>query len=157
MRTKMFVVLIVIATAGATWAFAQRTGSNGALTTQDYIDIQQLYAAYNHSVDSGNFERLASIFTPGGGLNNGTVESLVESVKGQIARTKGGGRHWTGNLLITPTPDGAKGSCYMFVLETASKPPNVTPTGIYDDTLVKTATGWRFNRRTLRTDAARTQ
>jgi hypothetical protein len=152
MRSKILVAAGIVAVNAGIWAFTLRTEAAGKLSTQDYLDIQQVYATYCHAIDHSEWDRLRSIFVPTGGLNNGTVDSLVESAKGQVARTKGGGRHWMGNLIITPTPEGARGEAYMFVLETASQPPNIRPTGVYVDTLVKTRDGWKFNRRTLKND-----
>ena len=154
MKLRIVVVLVIVALGAAGDVRGQeRPQSAGTLTTQDYLDIQQVYAKYCQAVDAGDWDMLRSVFTPGGGLNKGTVDGLIESAKAQMARTKGGGRHWNTNLVITPTPEGAKGRVYMFVLETASNPPNIRPTGIYEDTLVKTAGVWRFDRRTLLSDA----
>ncbi len=154
---RILVVLALVAAGGAGILGQSRPAAPAptvpTLSTQDYIDIEQVYAKYCQAVDAGNWDLLRSVFTPTGGLNKGTVDGLIESVKAQIASTNGGGRHWNTNLIITPTPEGAKGRVYMMVLETASNPPNIRPTGIYEDTLVKTAGGWRFDRRTLISDA----
>ena len=39
-------VLLGLVVAGTAWTYAQ-SGGGGALTAQDYVDIQQLYARYN--------------------------------------------------------------------------------------------------------------
>ncbi len=154
MTLKTLVVLALLVAGGTGTVVGQSPrSSGGTLTTQDYIDIEQVYAKYCQAVDASDWDLLRSVFTPSGGLNKGTVDGLIESVKAQNARTNGGGRHWNTNLIITPTPEGAKGRVYLMVLETASNPPNIRPTGIYEDTLVKTASGWRFDKRTLVTDA----
>lgn len=36
------------------------------------------------------------------------------------------------------------------ILNPAATPPAITAAGIYDDTLVKTAEGWRFKKRATR-------
>ena len=44
--------------------------SAAKLSTQDYNDIQQLYARYNLAIDTGNGEGWAATFTPDGVFNN---------------------------------------------------------------------------------------
>jgi hypothetical protein len=62
-------------------------------------------------------------------------------------------RHANSNVQITPTADGATGFAYLFQLRVSSTPATLSPTGFYEDALVKTATGWRFKRR-IRTEDA---
>jgi hypothetical protein len=62
-------------------------------------------------------------------------------------RNGGTRRHWNTNLLITPTPEGAKGAVYLMFVDVGMKPPQITSAGRYEDTLVKTAQGWRFKQR----------
>jgi hypothetical protein len=49
--------------------------------------------------------------------------------------------------VIEPTSDGAKGSCYLLLFNARNIPATITETSIYDDTLVKTAQGWKFKKR----------
>ena len=52
------------------------------LTTQDYIDIEQLYAQYNHAIDSGDGEGWAATFTPDGAFNRfAGKDALVGFIK----------------------------------------------------------------------------
>ncbi len=62
-------------------------------------------------------------------------------------------RHVYTNLRITPTPEGARGFVYFNQLDVSTLPPTTTVTGIYEDTLVKTADGWRFKKRVHTHDA----
>ena len=62
-------------------------------------------------------------------------------------------RHVYTNLRITPTPDGARGFVYFNQLDVSTLPPTTSVTGIYEDTLVKTADGWRFKKRVHTHDA----
>ena len=62
-------------------------------------------------------------------------------------------RHVYTNLRITPMPDGARGFVYFNQLDVSTLPPTTTVTGIYEDTLVKTADGWRFKKRVHTHDA----
>ena len=170
------------------------------LTTQDYIDIEQLYIAYTNAIDFGDPEGLdyAGVFTPDG------VFALVmrrtdgasgpapcpadgpweladrEVIRGSMPDRDGSRvcitvlegterlssmasgfrdvfgwsqRHVYTNLRITPTPDGARGFVYFNQLDVSTLPPTTSVTGIYEDTLVKTADGWRFKKRVHTHDA----
>ena len=118
------------------------------LTTQDYIDIQQLYARYNHAIDGGDADGYAALFTPDGSFNaNRGHDALVAFIKNRNGANL---RHWNTNLVITPTADGAKGSVYLMFLDVSARPARVGNAGKYDDTLVKTPQGWRFKTRVNR-------
>lgn len=58
-----------------------------------------------------------------------------------------GCRHWNSQVLITPTAEGADGSCYLLLVDTGVQPIGITVLGIYTDKIVKTANGWRFQNR----------
>jgi SnoaL-like domain len=60
---------------------------------------------------------------------------------------RGGLRHFNANLLITPTPEGAKGSVYLLLFDARNVPATIVETAIYEDTLVKTSQGWKFKKR----------
>lgn len=141
------VAIVVLTVAGATWLSAQ--GKNASLTTQDYIDIQQLYARYNHTLDSGDAEGYAALFTPDGAFNaNVGHDALVRFVKN---RTAGDLRHWNTNLLITPTSEGAGGTVYLMFLNVSTRPPALANNAAkYTDSMVKTPQGWRFKKRQTR-------
>src|SRR5690242_11127303 len=135
--------------------YAQSTGK--ALTTQDYVEIQQLYARYNTAIDAGDGEAWASTFTPDGVFNNNTRghDALVQFVHDWRDKRNGANRrHWNSNLVITPTGDGAIGSVYLMLLDTGARPAAAASTAMYEDTLVKTAQGWRFKARVLHGDQA---
>jgi uncharacterized protein (TIGR02246 family) len=147
MRTRILAFAIA-ALALASPAVAQ------TLSTQDYIDIQQLYARYNVALDGGDAEGYANLFTPDGVFNTSKGrDALIAFVKGSAA--KGGTtRHWNTNLVITPTPEGASGTVYLFLMDVAARPPAISLAARYQDVLVKTAQGWRFKQRTTRIDMA---
>jgi len=141
-------VAVAVATVGAGALQAQ-----GSLTVADYTEIQQLYAKYNMAIDSGDEAGWAGTFTPDGvfgGTTKGT-DQLKAFVKGFFTKFKGNARHWNSNLVITPTADGAKGSCYLILMDVTTKA--VVTTGIYMDSLVKTPAGWRFKERAVKGDA----
>ena len=120
------------------------------LTALDYQEIQQLYARYNFAIDASDAQAYAALFVPDGSFNNyNGHDALVGFIKG---RAPGNLRHWNTNLMITGTPEGATGAVYLMLLDVGVNPPVVTRAAKYEDTLVKTANGWRFKKRTTRAD-----
>lgn len=125
-----------------------------ALSTQDYIDIEQLYSTYNHAIDSGDAEAWAGTFTAEGTFNKFTGhDQLVGFIQTWKEKMNGGNRrHWNTNLRIVPSKDGASASVFLMLVDVQTK--SIVATGMYDDTLVKTANGWRFKTRATKMDAA---
>ena len=199
-RRSIIAAGALVLAAGLVWGAAAARGQAPALTTQDYIDIEQLYIAYTNAIDFGDADGrdYAGVFTPDG------VFALVmrladgasgpgpcpaegpweivdrEVIRGSIPDRDGSRvcitvldgadrlasmasgfrevfgtsqRHVYTNLRITPTPDGARGFVYFNQLDVSTLPPTTTVTGIYEDTLVKTADGWRFKKRVHTHDA----
>lgn len=119
----------------------------GAMTAEDYLEIQQLYARYAHTLDLGDAEGWADTFTPDGVFADSTGRAeLITFAEGFYGRG-GDARHWNSQVLITPTADGADGSCYLLLVNTGAQPASITVSGIYRDKIVKTSGGWRFKER----------
>jgi len=154
-------VVVIVGMMAMTVLPAQQAPRQPALTTQDYIDIQQLVRKYAWALDSGdNYGyAYADLFTPDGvfvGMNQG---SNGRSYQGRdalaaLARTPAAGpnnqRHFTMNHVITPSPEGATGRVYAVMLDVGivGKPNAVSHGGHYEDVYVKTNVGWRFRKRT---------
>src|SRR5205085_8730215 len=51
--------------------------STGKLTSDDLVEIQQLYARYNWTLDSGDAEGYASTFIPEGVFNNNVGHDAI--------------------------------------------------------------------------------
>lgn len=140
---------------GAARRSSGAAGAAPALSTQDYIDIQQLYARYALLIDTGDAEGWANTFTPDGVFNNSTRghDALVQFVHDWRDKRNGVNmRHWYTNLVLTPAAGGATGSVYMFLLDVGKKPPAPSASYRYEDVLVKTTSGWRFKTRVLHPD-----
>jgi hypothetical protein len=153
MRTGSVAALLVSALLLATAALAQQKPA--ALSTQDYIEIQQLYARYNHAIDTGNAEGWADTFTADGTFNTTwkNRQGLVDFIHRWTGQMNGANRrHWNSNLVITPTADGASGTVYLMLLDVGAKPPSIASTMKYTDVLVKTPQGWRFRSREVKPD-----
>ena len=150
---KMLPILVFsIVLAGIAWGFAQKSTAAGTLTTQDYADIQQLYARYYHTIDAGQGEAWANTFTADGVFNGNTRghDALAASRRGSLKDHPL--RHWHSNLTLTPTAEGADGSAYVMQIDITTKPPSISTFSRYDDKLVKTPQGWRFKIRQRSSD-----
>ena len=125
------------------------------LSTDDVLEIQQLYAKYNHAIDSGNGAAWADTFTADGVFRKTTVgrDALVKFVEGFSKSSGGAWRHWNNNFTVVGTPEGADGSVYLTLWNVGAKPQAIVTTGIYLDKLVKTPAGWRFKSRDIKADA----
>jgi hypothetical protein len=131
-----------------------------ALTTMDYIEIQQLGRRFIWALDGGdNFGyAYADLFTPDGvftDTNDGPNGKTTQGRDNLALLARGGQRgplylnHFGMNHVITATAGGATGKAYVAVLDLATRPHNVTGGGYYDDVYEKTAMGWRFKKRTF--------
>ena len=149
---KVFTFVTAIVTILGFTSIAYAEG----LSTEDYIEIEQLYATYNHAIDSGDAEAWAATFTPDGTFQRFTGhDALVGFIQQWKEKMNGNNRrHWNTNLRILPSKDGATASVMLMLLDVSTKPAGIASTGMYSDTLVKTASGWRFKTRMVKTDAA---
>lgn len=151
-RTRLALAASLIAAAGA-FPAAQPAGKT--LTAQDFVEIQQLYAKYNWTLDAGDSEGYASTFTADGAFNtNVGHDAIVKFADTFHAGLGAHVRHWNTNLMITPSADGATGQVYLVLVDFATKPPTIATSASYSDQLVKTPQGWRFKKRQTKGDAA---
>jgi hypothetical protein len=141
------------------------------LSTQDYIEIQQLVASYPFYIDecSNAGYDYADLYTPDGEFavsdrwGGGGNRTFVTTGREALARVAGGrdGKcvdpksspgygisHVTVNLVITPTAEGATGKSYLLAIGVGGDPTAVERQGGYEDVYVKTDKGWRFKTRT---------
>jgi hypothetical protein len=122
---------------------------------EDRSEILQLMYRYNHLYNAGEAEAWANLFTPDGEeqvVDGPTVsgrESLashcVES--GKYRNTVE--HHVVTNPAIDVTGDTATTQATLLLFRGVE----LALIGTYDDKLARTAEGWRFARRTFRTDA----
>jgi hypothetical protein len=152
MKAKAFALLLM---AGLVSALHAAHADTMTLSTQDYQEIQQLYARYNVAIDTGDAEAYAATFTPEGTFNNFTGhDALVGFIKAWRERLNGANRrHWNTNLLISGDGKTATGSVYLMLLDISTKPVSIAAVATYTDTLLKTPNGWRFTKRTTHSDS----
>ena len=141
----------------------------GKLSTQDYIDIQQLAARYAFLIDTctngGN--DFADLFTPDGefSVSQEWGKAGAKPTKGRAALVSAAGgdgnggcrdaktlmgygiSHISVNHVITPSADGAVGKSYLLAIGVGGEPTTIEKQGGYEDVYVKTAAGWRFKSR----------
>ena len=126
-----------------------------ALAPQDIVEITQLYAAYNVSVDDGDGDAFAACFVADGSLVADGNPITGTAALGEFARSVPAGlpgiRHLGTNVSVTGDGDGATGRSYRTVL-VAGAQPQVLMTGRYRDTLRREAGTWRFVRRDFQAD-----
>src|SRR5215470_2237444 len=157
LQRSFFLAAVLLVAVTLRPVAAAETGTAPKLTADDYIEIQQLYAAYAHALDKGEGERFASTFVLDGeftgGRGPGRGGEVRNPTKGKDALlamgSRGGLRHFNANLVITPTPEGAKGSVYLLLFNARNIPATIVETAIYEDMLVKTPQGWRFKKRVV--------
>lgn len=150
---RLFVVIGLIAIAGAGWSYAQGERNPHALTGADIAEIERLYARYNQGLDFQDEELYLSawaddaVFTTGGG----EVWEGREGLRARFRQRPGAeGRTITHNntsILVEGTPEGAKGRGYWIVIDTSEAPPRIAAHGHYFDTFEKTPDGWRIKTR----------
>ena len=160
MRSRILLVAVTAMVAGgAVWTYAQRRAGS-ALSPQDMIEIYQLYGYYTRDVDPSSERDASWLFTTDGtfetpqGLKLNGQQQLKAFYEDLRKRQSFGIRHLNSNFLLHATPEGAGGTAYMIQVERrdTSKPIAVTIFGVYHDTFVKTAEGWRFKSRMFRPD-----
>ncbi|WEK46334.1 MAG: nuclear transport factor 2 family protein [Candidatus Andeanibacterium colombiense] len=141
---------------------------DGALTPQDYIEIQELNAHYALAIDectNGGYD-YADLYTPDGtfGLSEKWGEPGRVAAKGRdaLAVAAGGGpqgcrdpksyigygiSHIITNQIIEPRPDGAYGRNKLIAMSIGGDPNKNEVQGGYEDHYVKTPQGWRIQSR----------
>ena len=131
--------------------------SAAELTVADYTAIQQLYARYNTAIDRGDAEGWANTFTPNGVFagNFKGHDALVGFVNNWRTNMSGAARrHFSADLVITPSAEGATGTVSTILVDLATKPASINGFVTYSDALVKTANGWRFKSRAIKAETA---
>lgn len=158
MLTRRHLAVVAVLAGSGAWAFGSR---GSALTADDFVAIQDLYARYNWTIDAGDAEGYAATFTSDGvfligakgeGGNFAGHDAIVRFANGFHAGLGGHVRHWNTNLSVAPTADGALGRVYLVLVDLATKPASILESANYSDQLVKTSQGWRFKRRVVVSD-----
>jgi ketosteroid isomerase-like protein len=126
------------------------------LPPADILAIQQLYARYNHAIHAADGAAWAACFTDDGTFaNRGGSHRGREALEayGNEFSKAANARYWIDNLVLEPTPEGARGTCYLLILHVGGEGgPEISLTGVYADELVRVGAEWRFARRYVARD-----
>jgi hypothetical protein len=150
----VLIALLAIIAGEQTWSLAKPRAAT--LTPQDYNEIQQLYARYNWAIDTVDADAFTAVFTPDGQFgNNIGHDALANFIRTNVARDVAANHrhHWNSNMMLTATPEGAKGAMYLLAINSGTRPPTILGSFHYDDTLVRTPQGWRFKKRIVISDS----
>lgn len=119
---------------------------------EDVHAITQLRARYCQALDDGYWEDLMAAFVPDGCFNGLSVvtghEEMLEFFPG-LLDTVGAWWHFSSNETVTVDGDHATGTTWLLqpcVVEGQSQ----LAAGRYDDTMVRTTDGWKFEERKVR-------
>ena len=142
---------------------ACQKGGAPTLTTQDYIDIQQLIARYAVAIDectNKGYDYAALYADDGwyGSSRDGQPQTKVQG-RDKLAEVARGGMKscdevpWKGikhlyvNLIIVPSAEGATGRSDLIGIGFDGDPHKVDHQGRFEDVYVKTPKGWLFQSR----------
>lgn len=128
-----------------------------AVALEDRLAIAELISSHGHLVDDGNLDRLEELFTPDvvydvTDLGPGRLLGIAAVRDAALALGAANPvAHHVTNIVVNESPDGE--------VHVRSKGLGVMADGScgsvsYDDTVVRTASGWRISRR--RVSARRT-
>ncbi len=128
------------------------------MQVEDIAVITKMVADYNHMIDSGQAEAWADLFTDDGQFDPGLMPAiagraaLVEFASGLPVMIPGARHHIT-NLSVDVDGDRATATAYLQLwMKGEDGSASLAMSGIYDDELVRTATGWRFSKRAMKAD-----
>jgi SnoaL-like domain len=129
----------------------------------DRAAIQDVLLRYARGVDRRDLDLVASCFLPDasyeGALASGTIADALARLRDRLARYDST-MHFIGNQLIEITGDVARSETYAIAYhrlaeEGAAK---LFTVGVrYLDELVRAGTGWRIQRRVVKTEWTRTE
>lgn len=128
------------------------------LSTEDRVEILDLIARYNQSVDAGDGEGFAACW-----VDDGLFEGSTQTARGQeelraipatLRAQNPHTRHWNNNIVIDGTGDEARTSVYVLVLDVGGSP-SIRSSGVYRDTLRRVDGAWKFVHRKVTPDRPR--
>lgn len=156
MKHTATVIFLAIGTASApVCAQVAHTTPSRAQIAADRIEIAELGAQFDNSLDAEDAASFVDTFTPDGVLAGfwgeskgpGGIRGAFNFMLSTFARGK---RHVVTNHRIEVTGDRATMYSYLTVFDRMAL--GLTGTATFTDELVRTPVGWRFTRRTLKAD-----
>lgn len=131
------------------------TPMDRAALAADRLEIVELSARFDNSLDGEDAQKFVSVFAENGMLAGFWGESKGEAELRQahafmLSTFSKDKRHVVTNHEVTVTGDQATMFCYLTVFDRNQLA--VTGTATFSDELRRTPAGWRFTRRTLNAD-----
>jgi hypothetical protein len=122
------------------------------LSTEDRLDLHDLYARYSYAFDGADPAAFAATFTADGafrrdGYDDVTGTAALQAFVVEAARVTPGIKHLPSNVTFTATADGAAGRAYVLALRVTADGLLLRTFGGYEDALRRTPDGWRFAAR----------
>ncbi|MEV4184086.1 nuclear transport factor 2 family protein [Streptosporangium canum] len=128
-----------------------------SLSVEDKLAIQELSSTQMRFLDAHDVDGWVGCWVPDGQFiaTYGTFtghDAVKEFIIGHIAAGKeDGARHLMTNYVIEG--DGDRATSYCLVLKVqVEKAPHIIASGVYNDVLVRTPEGWKFESRRLDVD-----
>ena len=119
----------------------------------DKDEIRELMHRYCFCMDEGRFGELSRLFAPDGvwtaPYRTATGPADIEAWLTQSVPPTPKRMHYVMNSIVSLAGDHATGRSNYLVMVEGSDGPVPSVCGTYADELVKTAEGWRFQRREL--------
>lgn len=135
-----------------------------APSAQDCVEIQNLYAYYNLTSDSGDAEAYADCWTDARELSIKAIEFSVKgrdnftAVKKKDKEGRAGKyrRHWNGSIFLEKVDDNTlRGRCYLDGYNgSPGSLPAFADAGVYDDLIIRVDGQWRFRSRSITMDGS---
>jgi 3-phenylpropionate/cinnamic acid dioxygenase small subunit len=123
----------------------------------DIEAIQQVLLRYSTAIDRRDWDTFRTCFTDDAQSDYGDIGrwSSAEEITAFMAAAHGGfgpTNHMLSNMVIELDGDRATATTYVHAVLTAGHDPEAwfDSVGTYEDTLVRTADGWRIAARTFR-------
>ncbi|MGE3443129.1 MAG: nuclear transport factor 2 family protein [Acidimicrobiia bacterium] len=125
------------------------------LSADDIVAIQQLLAKYNHTVDANDPDGFVSCFVPEGSMDSGAGPIVghekLKKLPPYVARMNGA-RHFATNVLVEGDGDEATVKAYLAMILPDGDGKKIASCGVYNDTVTRTASGWKFVTRVFTPD-----
>lgn len=125
------------------------------LSTDETLEILQLYARYNTAIDSHDPKAFSACFVGEGRLDSSTGifdgHDAIAGFAAAVNSNQPGMRHNPTNIVVEVDGQSATGSAFLICYDVQGGF-RVTATGRYADRLRRTASGWRFTQRVFTPD-----
>lgn len=126
----------------------------------DHVAIIQLYEDYNHAIDTGAARTWSATFTQDGVFYHPArtwsgEEELLAFFEQRESSLRASPnvelKHWNSNIIIEGDDKNSTATCELLVSGIRSQDAHsiVVARGHYQDRLVRTGQGWRFQERRL--------